>query len=296
MAMINPVDATTRTSVDSVYNTEYITRQWRETARDPMIGAGLAKMVDLTLEEANSLLYEVPIVAEMTGVAAISGTDAAPEDSLATTTAQITCALYGLRSFVKDNTRSKVMAVGSEVQRQILRAHQDYVHRLILALISSISSSSGSNSTNFTLAVWDAHTQAHRAGLITPGSLWAALNPDQNRDLRADLVTSAAALLGSSYGERAADALKDPVAGLMRQFDGYTIYETNDTPVGDTTGWTGALGVGGEDAGIELVMMEDLTPELQRDAGRVGTWIVGHMIVGAGIVKQSQLRAMISRT
>lgn len=296
MAMIAPIDATTRTTVDDVYNTEYITRNWRETARDPIIGAGLCKLVDLTLEEANSLTYEVPIVAEMTGVAAITGTDAAPEDSLTTTNAQITCALYGLRAFVKDDTRSKVLAVGAEVQRQILRAHQDYTHRQILGLLTSITATSGANTTDFTLAIWDAHTQAHRAALITPGPLWAVLNQDQSRDLRADLITNAAALLGSAYGEQAAAALKDPTTGLMRAFDGYTIYETNDTPVGDTTGWTGALGVGGEDAGIELVMMQDITPELQRDASRYGTWIVGGMIVGWGIVKQTQLRAMVSRT
>lgn len=296
MTMIAPIDATTRSTVDDVYNTEYITRNWRETARDPIIGAGLCKLVVLPLEEANSLLYEVPIVAEMTGVAAMSGTDAAPEDGLTTTVAQITCAEYGLRSFVKDNTRSRLMAVGAETQRQILRAHQDYYHRQILALFTSIAATSGTNATDFTLGVWDAHTQAHRAALITGGPLWAALNPDQNRDLRADLVSNAAALLGSAYGEQAAAALKDPVTGLMRSFDGYMIYETGDTPVGDTTGWTGALGVGGEDAGIELVMMQDLTAELQRDASRTGTWIVGTAIVGWGIVKQTQLRALVSRT
>lgn len=296
MAMISPTDATTRTTVDDIFNTEYITRNWRESARDPMIGAGLCKIVDLTLEEANSLVYEVPIVAEMSGVAAISGTDAAPEDSLTTTSAQITCALYGLRGAVKDNTRSKVMAAGSETQRQILRAHQDYIHRQILGLFTSITATSGAATTVFDLGVWDAHTMAHRAALITGGPLWAALNPDQNRDLRADLISNAAALLGSSYGEQAAMALKDPVTGLMRSFDGYMIYETGDTPVGDTTGWTGALGVGGEDAGIELVMMQDLTAELQRDASRYLTWIVGGMIVGWGIVKQTQLRALVSRT
>lgn len=296
MALIAPSDATTRVTVDDLYNTEYISRNWRESARDPIFAAGLCKLVDLTLEEANSLLYEVPIAAEMTGFAAISGTDAAPEDSLSTTQAQITCTLRGLRSFVKDNTRSKVMSAGGETQRQILRAGRDSIHREVLALLTSITATAGTNATNFDLGTWDAHTQAHRAALITPGPLWAALNPDQNRDLRADLITSAAAVLGSGYGERAAAALKDPVAGLMREFDQYTIYETNDTPVGDTTGWTGALGVGGEDAGIELVMLQDLTAELQRDASRYGTWIVGGMIVGIGIVKQTQLRALVSRT
>lgn len=295
MAMIAPIDPTTRTTAQHVFNTEYITRNWRETARDPMIGAGLCKIVPIDLAEANSYVYRVPIVAEMTGVAAIAGTDAAPEDALSTSFASITCQLYGLRSLVKDDTRSNILAVGSEVQRQILRAHQDFIHRSIIGLFTSITATSGTNATEFTLGVWDAHTQAHRAGLITDGPRWAALSSAQNRDLRADLVTNAAALLGSAYGEQAAAALKDPNAGLMRAFDGYTVYETLDAPVGDTTGRTGALGVGGDDAGIELVMMQDLTAELQRDASRYATWIVGGMIVGWGIVKQSQLRAMVSR-
>lgn len=296
MAMTAAADGTLRTTVDDIYNTEYITRSWRETARDPIFAEQLAKIVDLPLEEANSLVYEVPIVNEMTGVAAITGVNAAPEDSLATDVAQITCALYGLRSFVKDNTKSKVMRVTEEVIRQIKRAHLNYIHQQVLALLTSISSSVGSNAQEGTLAFWDAQTQAHRAGLITPGPLWAAVNPDFARDLRQDLVTNASALFGSAYGSQAADALKDPKAGLMRTFDQYLMAETNDTPAGDTTGWTNALGVGGEDAGIEVVMMQDLDAELQRDASRYGTWIVGGMIVGFGIVKQSQLRAFITRT
>lgn len=295
MATTAPIVPTTRVTADDIYNTEYITRNWRETARDPMIGAGLCKLVPVDLAEANSYLYRVPIVAEMTGVAAITGTDAAPEDALTTSFASITCALYGLRSFVKDDTRSNVMAVGSEAQRQILRAHQDFIHRSIIGLFTSITAVTGNNATDFTLGVWDAHTQAHRAALITDGPRWAALSSGQNRDLRADLVVNASALLGSAYGEQAAAALKDPNAGLMRTFDNYMLYESLDVPVGDTTGRTGALGIGGDDAGIELVMMQDLTAEMQRDASRYGTWIVGGMIVGWGIVKQTQLRAMISR-
>jgi hypothetical protein len=79
MAMTAASDGTLRTTVDDIYNTEYISRQWRETARDPMFGIELAKVIDLPLEEANSLVYEVPIAAEMTGVAAITGVNAAPE-------------------------------------------------------------------------------------------------------------------------------------------------------------------------------------------------------------------------
>jgi hypothetical protein len=197
---------------------------------------------------------------------------------------------------VKDNTKSKVMRVADEVIRQILRAHRDYIHQQVLALFTSITASAGSATQEGTLAFWDAQTQAHRAGLITPGPLWAATNGDFQRDLRGDLVTNMSALFGSAYGAQAADALKDPKAGLMRTFDNYLMYETANTPAGDTTGWTNALGVGGEDAGIEVVQMQDLSAELQRDASRYGTWIVGGMIVGWGIVKQSQLRAFITRT
>lgn len=296
MAMTAPNDATTRTTVDDVYNTEYISRFWRETPVDPIIGQELVKIVDLPLEEANSLVYEVPIVAEMTGVAAITGVNAAPEDSLETTNAQITCALYGLRTFVKDNTKSKVMRVGEVAMRKLQMAHRDYIHQQILALLTSISSSAGNASTENTLGNWDAQTQAHRALLITPGPLFAVLNPDQVRDMRGDLSSNMSALFGSAWGEKAADALKTPQTGLMKSFDGYTVFESANTPAGDTTGWTGALLVGGEDAWAELVVMQDLESELQRDASRYGTWMVGGMIVGWGIVKQSQARAFISRT
>jgi hypothetical protein len=296
MSLEAPSDATTRTTVDEVYNTEYISRFWREGPVDPIIGQELVKLVPLPLEEANSLVYEVPIVGEMTGVAAVSGTNAAPEDSLETTMAQITCALYGLRTFVKDNTKSKVMRVGEVAMHKLQLAHQDYVHRQILALMTSIGSSAGTNATENTLANWDAQTQAHRTLLYTPGPMFGVLNPDAVRDMRGDLSSNMSALFGSGWGEKAADALKATQAGLMRTFDGYFIHESANTPAGDTTGWTNALLVGGEDAWAELVVMQDLESEFQRDASRYGTWMVGGMIVGWGIVKQSQARAFVSRT
>lgn len=286
-----------RVQLDDLYNTEYLSRRFREESEDPLIGQLLVNPVSVPDDEVYR--YEVPIFDELDSsqVAAVAANDAAPEAAMSTSQAVITGARYGLRMFVLDESKNKVVRATEMAITKLRRAHRDYWHRQILDLFTSITNNGGTvpgtNATAHDLANWDAITGAFRAQNPDPGARWSVMSRSGNRDLRADLVTNAAALFGTSWGEQARSALADNQPGIFQSFDGFAQYESADTPAGDTSGFTCAIGVGGANSGIEFVEWEMPAVELQRDASRFGTWIVTGLVAGVGIVKQENLYAYI---
>ncbi len=297
MSLNQAASPTTRTELGAVYNTEFISRRWRDTAQVPILGERLVKQVPI--DGAEVYRYEVPILGEVSGVAAVAANDAAPEAAMSSSNVAITGQRYALRLFVHDGTRNKVMRTADQAMMRLQRAHRRFWHEQVLALFSNITNAGGglvgSNTQENTLSNWDDATTAHRHQDYDGGQLWAVMAKDAVRDLRQDLIGSAASLFGTSWGERAHDALAANEPGVFRSFDGYDIYESDDVPAGDTTGHLNALGNVGEDAAIELVGWQGLQPELQRDASRFGTWIVSSMIAGVGIVAQHNLHGFITR-
>lgn len=296
MALPTPTSPTTRTTLNDIYNTEYITRSWRTSNRRPKVGLEATKIVVVPLEELNSLTYQVPTVTAISGVTTVTAGSAAPEAAVSTDGVTITLARRGLSVFLHDDVRSKVMAAGQVAMAELLEAMQQEAHNRVMALLTSISSTQGAATTENDLSNWEAAAMAHRALLITGGPLIALMNPDAVRDMRQDLIANAAALFGSAWGERAADAVQKPQTGLFTSFDGYAVRETLDTPAGDTTGWTNALLVAGEDAWAEFVIGQDIEAELERAAQFYGTWMVAGSVTGVGIVKQAQAHKFITRT
>lgn len=296
MALPTPTSPTTRTTANDIFNTEYITRSWRTSARRPKVGLEAAKIVSVPLEELNSLTYQVPVVTAISGVTTVTAGSAAPEAAVSTDGVTITLARRGLSVFLHDDVRSKVMAAGQVAMAELLEAMQQEAHNRILALLTSITTNQGNNATVNDLANWESAAMAHRANLITGGPLMAIMNPDAVRDMRQDLIANAAALFGSAWGERAADAVQKPQTGLFTSFDGYAVRETLDTPAGDTTGWTNALVVVGDDAWAEFVIGQDIEAELERAAQFYGTWMVAGSVTGTGIVKQTQAHRFITQT
>lgn len=289
---------TGRTQLAAVYDTEYISRRFREASVDPLIGQLLVNPV--ALDESETYVYEVPIYSELNSalITTVAANAAAPEAALAATSAQITGAKRGLRMFVLDESANKVRRAAETAITKLRGAHRDYWHRAILALFPSITNGGsvpGTNATNNTLANWDAVTGAFRARNPDPGGLWSVMSRSANRDLRADLVANSASLFGTSFGEQAREALASNRPGVFSTFDGYAQYESADVPAGDTTGFTCAVGVGGDNSGIEYVEWQAPSVELQRDASRYGTWIVTGLTAGVGIVKQENLYAYIVR-
>lgn len=299
MSLVAATLPTGRTQLAAVYDTEYISRRFREASVDPLIGQLLVNPV--ALDESETYTYEVPIFAELdsTLITTVAANAAAPEAALSVSSAQITGAKRGLRMFVLDQSANKVRRAAETAITKLRGAHRDYWHRAILALFPSITNNGGSvpgtNATTHTLANWDAITGAFRAQNPDGGELWSVMSRSGNRDLRADLVANAASLFGTSFGEQAREALSSNRPGVFSTFDGYAQYESGDVPAGDTTGFTCAVGVGGMNSGMEYVEWEAPEVELQRDASRYGTWIVTGLTAGVGIVKQANLYAYIIR-
>lgn len=297
MAGIQPVDPTTRTTINDLFASEYITRLVRSVASEPIIGMNFVKIVDLTGDPAvNSYTYQVPILSEMSGADVVSFPDAAPEDALESSNVQITGSRVALRTMVANDTRIAVVSAVEAATERVTRAVRRQRHEAVMALATSLTNSQGSNSTENTLGNWDLVMHNLRAQNHDDGPLAACMDPDGVRDLRADLIANAAALFGATWGDRAANALQDKSPGAGVAWDGVTVYQSGDIPAGDTTGWTNFVCVVGEQAAIEMPVWQGLTPFVQEDQSRFGMWIGVSIISGVGIVKNDNARAFITRT
>ncbi len=297
MSLNQATSPTGRTQLAAVYDTEYISRRFREQSVDPLIGQLLVNPVGLDEEE--TYVYEETIWDEVdsTLITTVAANDAAPEAALGVGTAQVTGLKKGLRMFVLDQSANKIRRAADVAVMKLRQAHRDYWHRAILDLFPSITNNGGSvpgtNATTHTIANWDLATGAFRAQNPDPGALWSVMSRSGNRMLRADLIANAASLFGTGFGEQAREALSSNRPGIFTTFDGFAQYESGDVPAGDTTGFTCAMGVAGENSGIDYVEWEAPEVEMQRDASRFGTWIVTGLTAGVGIMKQANLYAYI---
>lgn len=297
MALIQATDPTTVTTVNDLFATEYTSRLVRDVAAEPIVGMDFANVIDLTGDEVNSYRYVVPIWNELTGVSAVVDNDAAAEDSLTTDQVAITGARYALRTFVLDNTGKAIVGVITKAIERLTRAVRRHRAESILDLAVSLTNTQGAATTvhdlaNHDLVMHNFRSQDHDAGPIIMG-----LHDDAVRDLRADLISNAAALYGATWGDRAAGALQTTGSTSVGvAWDGITVYQTSDMPVGDTTGWTNMVVVTGELAAIEHPVWLPLTPFMQRDESRFGTWVGVSIISEPGIVKNANARNFITRT
>jgi len=113
----------------------------------------------------------------------------------------------------------------------------------------------------------------------------------------ADAITAGtAALFGATWGDRASTALQNKSPGAGVAWDGVTVFQSGDIPVGDTTGWTNFVCVTGPMAAIEMPVWQELLPFIQPDESRFGTWLGVSIIAEPGIVKNANARAFITRT
>ncbi len=287
-----PTGTVSLTDLFTPYN---INRRVRLAASEALIGQSIVQAIDETA--SNSYTYQSDVLLEMTGAAVVAENDAAPEDAMESDSIQIDGARVALSTFVADATEKAILAAAPAAVERVTKAVRRFFHEAILALFTSFTNSQGSNAVNNDLANWDLVTHNFRVQNHSESSdLWVVFAQDAWRDLRADLLANAAALFGTAFGDRAASALQTTTIGAGTPWDGFTAYMSGNTPAGDTTGWTSALGVRGLDAIIELVVWQSLRAEMQRDATRFGTWIVVSMIAQPGIAEQANGRAFITRT
>lgn len=297
MALIQATSPTGIAQIIHLFDTEYISRVVRSVAFEPIIGMNLCEVVDLTGDDVHAYNYQIPIVDEMEGAAVVADNEAAPEDSMTSTAVNITGSRVALRSFVLANTSRAVARPVELATERVTRAVRRQRHNAVMALAPSLTNSQGNNATENDLENWDLVTHNLRAQNHDDGMLVAAMNPDAVRDLRANLINSAAALYGATWGDRAANALQDKSPGNGVAWDGTTVYTSGDVPVGDTTGWSNFIVVVGPNVScIEMPVWQQLTPFVQPDESRFGAWIGVSIISGVGIAKQANGRRFITRT
>lgn len=288
-----------RAQLPHVYNTEYISRRFREVNVAPSVGQLIINPVPIDEAEVNT--YQVPIFDPIDPdlITVVAPNDAAPEATLGSANAEVTGDKRGLRIFILDASINKIRRTTDMAITKLRQAHTRYWSRAILDLFAGITNNGGSvpglNTTPMTLSEWDDRTGDFRDQEHDEGELWSVMSRDANRDLRQDLIASASSLVSTSYGEQARDALADNRSGVFRTFDGYMQYTSPDLPAGDTTGFVNALGVGGENAGIHYPEWESMEVAFQRDESRYGTWIVTGNTAGVGIIQQQNLYAYVTR-
>lgn len=296
MALIPATDPTTVTTVNDLFASQYINRLVRDVAAEPIIGMEFCNIVDVG-SVANSYTYQVDIFNELDNATAVVDNDAANEDSLTTDQVQITGARYAIRTFVLDNTSIAIVDVITKAVERTTRSCRRSRSEAVLDLATSLTNTQGTASIVHDLANHDLVMHNFRSQLHDDGPIVMGLHPDAVRDLRADLVSNAAALYGATWGDRAAGALQSNGSTSMGvAWDGVMVFQTGDMPVGDTTGWTNMVVVVGPQACIEMPVWLQLTPFMQRDEGRFGTWIGCSIIAEPGIVKNANGRKFITRT
>jgi hypothetical protein len=292
-----PSAPTGLTQLAEVINTEYISRQIELAAIDPLIGERIVMRTVLDPAVVNSYTYQIVTGNEMTGAAVVTPHNEAPEDAWEPTSDTISGVRIGLSSFVPDSSRVTIVNTANAVIAGLTHAVRDMVHDDILDLFANADNSAGDATTEFDLAFWAAQTIAFNSQLPDPGERHAVLHAQQQTELRADLMSSAAALFGASWGDRAAAGLGTTQVGAGVPFDGYNMHIALDVPAGDTTGHTAALLVrndGGHSA-LELVVWEPLSIAMKDERRRYGTWLVAGAILGVGIRSQKNLRALITQ-
>jgi hypothetical protein len=112
------------------------------------------------------------------------------------------------------------------------------------------------------------------------GPFVAILHPQQLRDLRVDIATSAGAVWGASAGPRALTAGMESKDGLAEFYGVLAVKSTNCTTANAGADRLGAMLPSKENAGIVLVTKRDMYIETDRDASKRSTEVVCVAVYG----------------
>lgn len=287
---------TTATIVDN-FLAHFLNEFVRFANDEPLVGLRIVFEFTDGMGE-NSHVHQFNQRSPLVGVAVVPEADKAPEAISSLTPGQITGDQFGLMTFIVDKAANVSIQREHEVNVVQLRmAWRQFWHTEVLSLFTGITKTSGDNATTNDLQNWDFVTAEFRNDNVIAGPRWAVLNKDAVRDLRRNIRESAAALYSTPMVEANARAVTNTTPGLGVAFDGYTLYESNDTPPGDTTGHTNALGIlAGEQSGLEMDIYARSKVDIQFEKTRYGRWQIIGGILGVGIRTQESLRKFITKT
>jgi len=288
-------NATTSTIVGDTILTERINAIVRLAVQTPFIFQGIAEVSRLV----GTKTLSTPVWGALAEAPAYSTeSDLVASVEITPTAADITTAGYATGTFLTEQAEmlSSHPALAVAVER-VINALMLRVDKAVLALATSISASQGSNATTNDLANFVSASSAFLAsGKFTSYMPACVLHPDAQRDLNADLATSASALLGSVAGERMQSALQGN-QGVFREFCGYMLAVSERVPVGDTTGWSNFMcHVGPNESAFGVPFLKEPQIKFGPRPELVGQYVIGSMDVGAGILEQARAYKFITKT
>ncbi len=287
--------------IDDIVNSEVIDQLVHAATETPYLyqlimgGNGTKSLVGKATRT-----YAHPIWAEMTAAATLAETEVVSSTALSSSEVTIGAAVKARATFVSDQAaRSGVLNTFSLAINRVTGACMRAINDDTLALSTSISASIGSNATTNDASNLNVAVTAFRALVKSnlSGTALCVLHGDALRDLNEDAVNTTNAIYSSTVGENLFNATNAVSQGGQSPFGKLVIVDSDDVSVGDTTGWTNMIiDVGGMDTAFGLVVANGVSIELERDATRLGTWVVGSADYGVGILDQSRAQAFITKT
>jgi len=288
-------NATTSTIVADTVLTEQINAIVRLAVQTPFIFQGIAEVSRLV----GTKTLSTPVWAALAEAPAYSTeSDEVASVAVTPTAADITTAEYATGTFLTERAEmlSSHPALATAVER-VINACMIRVDTAVLALATSISASQGSNATTNDLANFVSAASAFMAsGKFTSYMPACVMHPDAQRDLNANLATSASALLGSGAGERMQSALQGN-QGVFREFCGFALAISDRVPAGDISGWSNFMvHVGPGESALAVPFLKEPQIKFGPRPERVGQYVIGSMDVGAGILEQARAYKFITKT
>jgi hypothetical protein len=294
MAVItNAVDTT---SVADRTNTEWIDTVTYWAAAGPTIWKELVFVKDMT--GAKSDTYTHNIRARLSAASAHTDSDEFSSNDLTSTDTNTTTAEYGSASFVADRANRLSVepedAVAIEANVYACNLKIDTAVHTLATSMTSIGSAATVNTLDNLITVISTW-KATAFNVVRPPIL--VMHLDAFRDLRADLGSNGAALLGSNVGEQLHQAVSSVSMGMLMPFGGVFFLESSHVVAGDTTGWSNfMISVGEQDGALVMPVGMDINTELERVGSRRGTWFTAALEFGAGIRDSSRALRFITRT
>lgn len=293
--------ATTSTSVTNFIYAEEIDAALRMGRVVPFLAPLVAKELDLRGKKTNSVAYPIFDAPSAASTWAEDG-NAITADELTPSQATISCTAYARRKQITTKaSRQAVVDPRAGAILEVMTSLRLRIDTSVCALASSLTNevSGGGAAVPLTWeffndAIADFKTNAKWAQTVV-----ALLHPAGMKQLRADMNTSAAAMLGSVFGAQALAAFGD-VAHLASQgvhgvYGNILICESELMPVGDTTGKTSCLIAVGNDACFGLAIEQEPILRQEFNATTLCDDVVGEMNIGAGILSQELGVALVHK-
>jgi len=283
---------------DDLIDSEYIGRRAALAVSTPITYQLLANLIDLSGQPTRT--YAHVLRSHGTAASAVTETDEATTANVTSTETTVAATRVVKATFVSAQTAgASVYPAAAAAIDFVVNACKLYIDDAFHALSSSMANSIGDNATTMDLDNWVTMLATY-AGQArnAPGKAFVCA-VDGIRDLQQEILTSAAAILGSdaaasSLFQGASSASMQGVQFMIGQIP---VVVSDEIPAADTTGWGNYLTtIGQENGALGLVVKQGVQVEMTPWPLRQGVYFIGCADVGVGILDDNRCLQVISKT